>query len=252
MEPGKLWNEYLVQQNPDTREKLITAYLPLVRTIAGRLAIKVTHLMHQEDLEGYGVIGLMEAINKFDPHQGVGFETFAYHRIRGAMLDELRRQSWVPRTVWQRQQAIKAAREKLVQQGCEVTDNLLAEMTGLTAGEVRRQLAQINAGQVCSLDEELTSGDGETLRRGDMVEDENSPDPLDIISETEDKTMLVEAIKHLKERDQLILSLYYQEELTLKEIGAVLEVSESRVCQLHGKALERLKKILWEKINQGR
>ncbi|WP_031518118.1 sigma-70 family RNA polymerase sigma factor [Desulfofalx alkaliphila] len=260
MEPEKLWKEYTKLRRVggnetalnSIRDKLITAYLPLVKNIAGRLAIKIPFFMQQEDLESCGVIGLMEAVDKYDMSLGVGFETFAYHRIRGAMLDELRRQNWVPRTVWQRQQAIKRAREKLEQEGQPVTERALAELTGLSAAEVRRLLSETNIGQLYSLDDEISNGEGSVVRRGDMIEDTDSPDPLIIIDELEDKRLLVESIEELNKREKLLLALYYQEKLTLKEIGVVLEVSESRVCQLHSKAIKSLRQKLRDKLSLGR
>ncbi len=244
MELNKLWDDFLNKQCSDAREQIIIHYLPLVRSIAGRLAVKAPHFMQQDDLENYGVIGLMEAVDKYNPQLGVGFEGFAYHRVRGAILDEIRRASWVPRVTWQRQQAVKKAREKIEQAGTPVTEEALAEAAGLTLEELHRLNTQTNAGQVYSLDEEIPGAEGESVRRTDFLEDPNSPDPLAVIDEIEEKRILTEAIASLNERDQLLLALYYQEGLTLKEIGAVLEVSESRVCQLHSQALKKLKKAI--------
>ena len=244
MELNKLWNDFLNKQNSQAREQIIIHYLPLVRSIAGRLAVKAPHFMQQDDLENYGVIGLMEAVDKYNPQLGVDFEGFAYHRVRGAILDEIRRASWVPRITWQRQQAVKKAREKLEQAGVPVTQQALAEAAGLAVEELHRLNTQANANHVYSLEEEITGGEGERVRRTDFLEDRNSPDPLAVIDEIEDKRILTEAIASLNERDQLLLALYYQEELTMKEIGAVLEVSESRVCQLHKQALKKLRKAV--------
>ncbi len=244
MELKKMWDDLLINQSSEAREKIIIAYLPLVRNIAGRLAVKAPRFMQQEDLENYGVIGLMEAVDKYDPKMGVGFESFAYYRIRGAILDEIRRASWVPRSVWQRQQAIKAAREKIEQTGMSVTENALAEETGLSAKEVRRLNRQVNAAQIYSLDEEINDATGNSMQRTDLLADPYSPDPQNLLDETEEKRILTEAISLLSEREQLLLALYYQEGLTLKEIGEVLEISESRVCQLHGQAIKRLRKII--------
>ncbi|MEG6617311.1 FliA/WhiG family RNA polymerase sigma factor [Peptococcaceae bacterium 1198_IL3148] len=244
MDNDSLWQAYVTQPSAELREKLILNYLPLVRTIAGRLAVKMPYFMQQADLESCGTMGLIEAVDKFDLSMGVAFETFAYHRIRGAMFDELRRQNWVPRTIWQRQQAVKAAKEKLAQSGEPVTELAVANGAGLTLEELRQVTGQWNASQMYSLDEEIHNGEGDAVRRTDLLADDDSPDPLTIIDELEDKRILADAIATLKERDRLVLALYYQEELTLKEIGSVLEVSESRVCQLHSRAVKNLRKIL--------
>jgi RNA polymerase sigma factor for flagellar operon FliA len=244
----KLWQAYTIQPSRELREKLILNYLPLVRSIAGRLAVKMPYFMQQHDLESCGTMGLIEAVDKFDPTVGASFETFAYHRIRGAMFDELRRQNWVPRTIWQRQQAVKAVKEKLAQNNEPVTEMAVAKELGISLEELRQLTRQSSANQLYSLDEEIYNGEGDAVRRADLLEDDNSPDPLLIIDELEDKKILAEAIGTLKERDQLVLSLYYQEELTLKEIGSVLEVSESRVCQLHSRAIKNLRMVLENKI----
>lgn len=244
MDTARLWQQYVSQRDASAREKLILHYLPLVKTIAGRLAVKIPYFMQVEDLESCGVMGLIEAVDKFDPEQGVAFETFAYHRVRGAMYDELRRQNWVPRTLWQRQQAVKAAREKLEQQGQQVAEQSLAQEAGITVEELRQLARLSNASHIYSLDEELYNQEGDAVRRAELLEDDHSPDPLAIIDELADKEMLADAIKTLKERDRLVLALYYQEELTLKEIGTILEVSESRVCQLHSRVIKKLRKIL--------
>ncbi|MTI80174.1 MAG: FliA/WhiG family RNA polymerase sigma factor [Firmicutes bacterium] len=248
MKLDKLWEDYLGQKSEEKKEKLILRYLPLVKNIAGRLAVKIPHFMQQDDLESCGVLGLMEAVDKFDPSVGVNFETFAYQRVRGAMIDELRRQNWVPRTIWQKHQAVKLTREKLEQDGQAVTEELLARSAGMSLDELRQITNQSNAVQMQSLDEDIYGKDGDVSRRGDMVEDINSPNPLDFISEQEDKVLLAQAIEKLRDRDKLVLSLYYKEELTLKEIGAVMEVSESRVCQLHSKAIKKLREMIQQML----
>ncbi|MCD5406076.1 MAG: FliA/WhiG family RNA polymerase sigma factor [Desulfotomaculum sp.] len=252
-ETGDLWAQFFdcrkisvlnKQEFAAIREKLIINYLPLVRNIAGRLAVKVPFFLQQDDLESCGIIGLMEAVDKFDPDLGVAFESFAYHRIRGAMLDELRRQNWLPRTVWQKQQLIKSAHLKLQQNGQEVTEKALVKATGISLPELREITSPVNSGQVYSLDEDVYSTEGDAVRRGDLVEGPDSFEPLEEISKAEDAKILAVAVEALNKREKLILALYYQEKLTLKEIGKVLAVSESRVCQLHSQAIKRLKKAL--------
>ncbi|SHH11095.1 FliA/WhiG family RNA polymerase sigma factor [Desulforamulus hydrothermalis] len=243
------WEKYLASRDEAARRQLILHYLPLVKHLAGRLAVKLPAFIPKEDLEGYGVIGLMEALDKFDPAMGSSFDTYAYHRIRGAMLDEVRRQNWLPRTTWQKFQAVKSTRERLErEQGKVVSDELLAKEMGITTEELHRLLGHGSRMYWQSLDEELTGLDGSSVSKLDTVEDAGSPDPLSIVEEKENKRLLTLAIEKLGQRDKLILSLYYWEGLTLKEIGRVLEVSESRVCQLHAQVMKKLRHTLQEMI----
>lgn len=245
MQVEVLWQQFLSHGNQEDRHQLILHYLPLVKHIAGRMAVKAHPLLSHDDLENCGVIGLMEAIDKFDPNLGVTFEAYSYQRIRGAMLDEIRRQNWLPRAAWKRVQSLKTAREKLeMKLGRQVTGEDLANELSITVSEVNQLLACTNKAYILSLDEEISGQDGNHLKKSDTMEDINSPDPLHIIEDHESRKLLVEALEKLNERDRLMLSLYYQEGLTLKEIGLVLEISESRVCQLHSKAMDRLRKLL--------
>ncbi|MEW5898344.1 MAG: FliA/WhiG family RNA polymerase sigma factor [Bacillota bacterium] len=247
MSSAQLWSEFQKSKSEELRQQLILSYLWLVRYLAGRLAVRLPAAINQEDLESCGVLGLLEAIDKFDPALGKDFESYAYVRIRGAMLDELRRVNWIPRTIWQKLQALRAAREKLENHGeGVVTEEAVAREVGWEAAEVRRLEAHSRRIYAVSLDEMAATAGGETVRLGDAIPDESSPDPLDLVVEEDDRQLLVKAIESLNDKDRLVLSLHYQKGLTLKEIGKVLEVSESRVCQLHGRALSRLRKKLEE------
>lgn len=245
------WEKFITTRDKEARQKLIIHHLPLVKHLAGRVAVKLHALIQREDLESYGVIGLMEALDKYDPAMGNNFDSYAYHRIRGAMLDEVRRQNWLPRTAWQKLQLLKRTRERLeAELGQAVSDEVLAREMGIPVEELHQLIFHANRMYLQSLDEELSGNDGSLMSKLDLVEDINSPDPLSIVEEKENKRLLTQAIEMLGERDKLILSLYYSEGLTLKEIGQVLEVSESRVCQLHTQVMKRLRETLQDMLNR--
>ncbi len=247
MSTGQLWSQYQKTKSEELRQQLVISYLWLVKYLAGRLAVRLPAAINQEDLESCGVLGLLEAIDKFDPAMGRDFESYAYMRIRGAMLDELRRVNWIPRTIWQKLQAVRAAREKLENcLGEAVTEEAIAREVGWEVTEVRRLDAHSRRVYAVSLDEMATTASGETVRLGDIISDETSPDPLELVTEEDNRHLLVKAIESLNEKDRLVLSLYYQKGLTLREIGEILEVSESRVCQLHARAINKLRKKLKE------
>jgi len=245
----QLWEKFIFTRDGAARHQLILRYLPLVKHLAGRVAVKVPSFVQREDLESYGVIGLMEALDKYDPTMGNSFDSYAYHRIRGAMLDEVRRQNWLSRTAWQKLQNLKITRERLEAEfGQGVSEEVLAGEMGISLDELHQLISDANKMYLMSLDDEIPGSDGSPVRKLDLVEDSNSPDPLTIVEEKENRRLLIEAIEKLNERDKLVLSLYYSDGLTLKEIGRVLEVSESRVCQLHSQAMKRLRKILQEAL----
>jgi RNA polymerase sigma factor for flagellar operon FliA len=249
MEPKKLWEAYISNRDKKAREKLILMYLPLVKHLSGRLAVRLPISISYEDLEGYGVIGLIESIEKFNPAKGVSFETFAYRRIRGAIIDEVRKLYWVPRTLWQKLQAVNAERERLRRiNGDNVTDEQVAASLNISIAELHKTSNCYNQLNMNSLDEVLTSSDGDSVRLGNLIPDPNSPDPLDVVEEQDGRRILAEAVNSLNEKDRLVMALYYQERLTLKEIGQILEVSESRVCQLHARAMSRLRQKIKEML----
>jgi len=249
MDLEKLWEAYGNNRDKQAREKLILMYLPLVKQLSGRLAVRLPIGISHEDLEGYGVIGLIESIEKFNLSKGVSFETFAYRRIRGAMIDEVRKLYWVPRTLWQKLQAVNAEKERLRRiYNDSVTDEQVAASLNITIAELNKICNYYNQLNMNSLDEVLTSSDGDSVRWGNLIPDPNSPDPLDVIEEQDGHRILAEAVNSLAEKDRLVMALYYQENLTLKEIGLVLEVSESRVCQLHARAMSRLRQKIKEML----
>lgn len=234
-----LWERYNKTRDPASRDELIIKHLGLVKYLAGRLVLAAPPFMTQEDLEGYGVIGLLDAIDKFDQKLGTAFKNYAYTRIRGAILDEIRKQNWIPRSKWQKFSQLNQAREKLQQNGNSFYEHELAQVMGMASSDIRKLAAEYYSAFPVSLDD--TAGHENEMVLVDAISDPNSPDPLAVITERNEKETLVEAINELSERDRLVLALYYQEELTLKEIGSILDVTESRVCQLHAKVLQKLR-----------
>ncbi|MGI6491270.1 MAG: FliA/WhiG family RNA polymerase sigma factor [Peptococcaceae bacterium] len=240
-----VWREYYRSRDENLRDELVLAHLNLVKYLAGRLAIRLPAHISQEDLESYGVFGLLEAVEKYNPDLGVSFKSYAYNRIRGAMLDEVRKQNWVSRTTWQRVQRLNTTREKLQKElGVQPTNEVLAAAMKITVPELHKLSAQASMMAVSSLDETVPTSSGETVCLRELIADDAISDPLEIIEGEEDKRLLGQAIGELPDKDLTVLSLYYQEGLTLKEIGKVLDVSESRVCQIHTRALKRLREKL--------
>lgn len=240
-----LWNAYAEGRSQRAYDELIYSYLPLVRFIVSRLNFKLPNHLEQEDLVSYGIFGLMEAIKKFDYTRGVKFETYASQRIRGAIVDALRREQWAPRSVADKLKELQRAYQKFENAGIvDVTETQLAEEMGISIKELRDIMAEICQLSVVSLDEFLHGHDMENICRVDTLSDPSSPNPIANILEDEFKDYLSAAIDELPEKDRVVISLYYYEELTLREIGKVLEVSESRVSQLHARALMRLRENL--------
>ncbi|MEB3327850.1 MAG: FliA/WhiG family RNA polymerase sigma factor [Candidatus Sericytochromatia bacterium] len=241
-----LWQQYTSKPDLATRERLVLEYLPLVKYVVGRLAVTLPPTVDAEDLLGYGVMGLIMAIERFSPEKGFKFETFAISRIRGAVIDELRSQDWLPRSVRQKAKELEATIRGLENElGRTASDQELAARLGVGVEDLPRSLSEITA-PVLSLDELVSaSDDGQKLSWLDTLPD----DRLGPAAQLDHEAMLDvlgQAIDMLPERERLLVSLYYHEGLTLKEIGAVLGVTESRVCQLHGQAMGRLR----TRINQ--
>ncbi len=239
----KLWKTYKKNPgNPQLREQLILKYLHLVRYVVSRLPITLPISIAPEDLISYGTMGLMEAVERFDPDRGLKFETYAVTRIRGSIIDQLRFQDWIPRGVRKRSRELGETMQRMEEElGRAPTDEELAAELGVSRQKVQTMLAETQ-NLVLSLDDTYGSdpgGSGMTLL--DMVEDKNSPDPQGEFEAGELRKRLAEAIASLPEREKLLIALYYHENMTLKEIGEVICVSESRVCQLHAQAILRLR-----------
>ena len=238
----KLWEEYGKSKSPEIREKIIINYAPLVKVVAGRLSMYLGYNVEYEDLVSYGVFGLIDAIDKFDYEKGIKFETYASLRIRGSILDQIRKMDWIPRTLRQKQKKMDAAISKIeLEKGTGATEEELANEIGITEEELTVWRGQTNISNVISLDEFVESGgERENIRDKSSTFDM----PEDVVERNELKQMIKDSLETLTEKERKVILLYYYEELTLKEISNVLEVSESRVSQLHTKALFKMKSRL--------
>jgi len=237
----KLWLEFLKKPSPELREKIIIEYAGLVKIVAGKLSIYLGHNVEYDDLVGYGTFGLIDAIDKFDYGKGVKFETYASLRIRGAILDQIRKMDWLPRTVRQKQKRIDAAYNKIeAETGRLATDEEIAAELEISVDELDSWQAQTKAAGVLSLDDYMEQGhEGGISSISDGAEDYHQPEQ--IYEKQEIRQILLETLESLTEKEKKVILLYYYEELTLKEISAVLEVSESRISQLHTKAIQKLR-----------
>jgi RNA polymerase sigma factor FliA len=244
-----LWRRYKVDGDASARERLVVAYSPLVKFVAGRLGAGLPSHVDDADLISYGLMGLIGSIERFEPERGIKFETFAMTRIRGAIIDELRSLDWVPRSVRSRAREIEAAQAKLEHELQRApTEEELAAKLGVEPEELRSSLLDIANSSVYALDELWTISDssGDSVSLLDTISDPRADDPQESLASSEVKDRLTEGISSLPEREQLVIALYYYENLTLREIGEVLGVTESRVSQLHTKAVMRLKSALQE------
>ncbi len=247
-EAGKkrLWDDYCRLQSTELREKLILEYAPLVKLVAGRLSMYLGYNVEYEDLCSYGIFGLIDAIDKFDPRKGIKFETYASLRIRGAILDQIRKNDWIPRTIRQRQRQIEAAmRDIETEQGRPATDEELAAALGITDDELLDWQSQMKLTNVVSLNEFMESG---SEVAGDSSMGAHFKSPEEVIGNAELKEMLMGALELLTEKERSVILFYYYEELTLKEIANILGVSESRISQLHTRALEKMRTRLGDYI----
>ncbi len=240
-----LWSSYRRTGAPDAREALINRYVHLARHAVDRLAVRESGCLSRDDLISHALLGLIEAVERYDPDRGVKFETYATTRIRGAVADALRAMDWVPRSVRQTQAAIRDAYAGLeARLGRPATDEEAAESLGMSLEGFQEALTEIGQGMVFSLEDGLQpQADAEgALSLSDVLAGE--PDPASHTERQERKRILAEAIGRLPERERLVVGLYYYEDLTLKEIGCVLGVTEARACQIHTRALLRLNGFL--------
>jgi len=239
-----LWRKYRVSRDRQLRDRLILTYAPLVKFVAGRLGSGLPAHVDEGDLVSYGLLGLIGAIERYDPDRDVKFETYAIARIKGSIIDELRAMDWVPRSVRARARDIERAIGELeAQTGRAPTDKEIAAKLGVSQDELGENLLEISRSSIAALDElwTISSSGGDQVALIDTIEDTQGPEPQAALAQTEMREALGEAIARLPEREKLVVTLYYYEELTLREIGEVLGVTESRVSQLHTKAILRLK-----------
>jgi len=244
-ETQPLWREYAKSKDQAARDRLILTYAPLVKYVAGRLGSGLPAHVDENDLVSYGLLGLIGAIERFDPARDIKFETYAIARIKGSIIDELRAMDWVPRSVRSRARDIERAIGELERKLHRApADEEIAERLGVSTDDLNDSLTEIGRSSIAALDELWTissGGGGDQVALIDTIEDTQGPEPQSELAQTELKEALGEAIARLPEREKLVVTLYYYEELTLREIGEVLGVTESRVSQLHTKAILRLK-----------
>jgi RNA polymerase sigma factor FliA len=242
-----LWRRYKNDGSDKAREQLVVAYSPLVKYVAGRMSSGLPAHVEEADLISYGLLGLINAIERFDLTREIKFETYAITRIKGAIIDELRALDWVPRSVRARAREIEKAHAKLEHQLHRTpTDDEMARELKISTNEFQEALVKISTSTVVALDElwAVSDSSGDAVSLLDTLQDPDAPDPEQLLAQSEVKDRLADAIAALPEREKLVIALYYYENLTLREIGEVLGVTESRISQLHTKAVLRLKSRL--------
>lgn len=238
-EKKKLWVEYAKGKTPEIRERLILEYAPLVKLVAGRLSMYLGYNVEYDDLVSYGIFGLIDAIDKFDSMKEVKFETYASLRIRGAILDQIRKMDWIPRTIRQRQKKIDAVVKGIeAAKGRNATDEEIAQALGISGDEYGEWQSQMKITNIVSLNEFMEQG---TEVPAENNKSTHFDSPEEVIEKEELKKVLAEALAVLTEKERRVIELYYYEDLTLKEISNILEVSESRISQLHTRGLQKLK-----------
>ncbi len=246
-ELGEIWRQYKTAGDRALRDRLILTYAPLVKYVAGKLGSWLPPHVEEGDLISYGLLGLIGAIERFDPDRDIKFETYAISRIKGSIIDELRAMDWVPRSVRARARDIERAMAELeAKLGRAPTDEEIAKKVGLTQDELSDSLTEISRSSIAALDElwTVSSTGGDQIALIDTIEDTQGPEPQSAFQQTEMREAVAVAISRLPEREKLVIALYYYENLTLREIGEVLGVTESRISQLHTKAVLRLKSRL--------
>ncbi|MCQ2080682.1 MAG: FliA/WhiG family RNA polymerase sigma factor [Lachnospiraceae bacterium] len=239
VQKARLWSDYARTKSTELREQLILEYAPLVKLVAGRLSMYLGYNVEYEDLCSYGIFGLIDAIDKFDTMKDVKFETYASLRIRGSILDQIRKMDWIPRTIRQRQRQIDNIMKEIeATKGRPATDEEIATGLGVSNEEYAEMQSQMKITGVVSLNEFMETGAEVPSEQTTQYRFETPEEALD---KEELKQKLIEALQLLTEKEQKVVTLYYYEDLTLKEIANILEVSESRVSQLHTKALAKMK-----------
>jgi RNA polymerase sigma factor for flagellar operon FliA len=240
---AQLWSDYVADRDPGLRDRLILHYAPLVKYVAGRVGSGLPAHVEQADLVSYGTFGLIDAITRFEPTREVKFESYAMSRIRGAIIDELRNTDWIPRSVRMKARHFERTVAELeARLHRSPTDEEVAEAMEMDVEEIRKFLGQLSLVNVVALDELLTDEDGGGAPRlGDTLQDVNALDPQAMAEHGEARQFLARAVEQLPEREKVVVSLYYFEGLTLADIGRVLGVTESRICQLHTKAVLHLR-----------
>lgn len=242
MQEAALWKQYIQTKDPKLKEELILKYMPLVKIIAGRLSLYFGTNVEYDDLISYGTLGLLDAIEKYDINKGVKFETYAYLRIKGTIIDNIRSLDWVPRSIRQKAKEIEKAYHDLENEGKKATNQEIAKKLNITVEELSKIQDKVSAGMIISLDNYIDQNSESKI--GSIYDFVNQPE--DFIENDELKNILKKEIDNLNDNERMVITLYYFEELTVKEISKIMGISESRVSQLHTRSLMKLR----GKINQ--
>jgi len=248
----ELWKEYKSTGSKVAKDKLLVEYAHIVKYITYRIGVNLPQSVDRDDLMSSGILGLIRAVETFDIERGLKFETYASHKVRGAILDELRALDWVPRSVRQKSRDLQKVFAKLENKlGRPAYDDEVCKELGVSIEEYEMLLSEVTPTTIISLEESLPnrSTDSKELKIVDTIEDPGGDNPLLSLGFEELKQILKSTISHLPEKEKLVIALYHYEELTLKEIGVVLDISESRVSQIHSKAILKLRSKLLQKIN---
>ncbi|TDT68571.1 RNA polymerase sigma-28 (SigD/FliA/WhiG) subunit [Hypnocyclicus thermotrophus] len=238
----ELWIEYKKTGNLEVREQLIIKYIPLVKYVVGKMITNLPRTVEYDDLVEYGIIGLLDAVEKYDLSKNINFKTYAVTRVRGSIYDELRSQDWVPRSVRKLAKDIEKAYIQLEKEtGKEPTEEEIAVFLGIPQKKIEELYSKVDLGNISSLDDIVYDNGESKTTLVNLIEDKNVESPEEKLQKEEVKQLLIEKLKELKEKERLVLTLYYYEKLTLKEIGEILSISESRVSQIHSKAILKLR-----------
>lgn len=236
--PQELWKRYHRRADTNTENALVQQYLPLVRSVMGRLAMTLPEHVDHDDLNSAGLVGLLQALRNYDPACGTSFETYARVRIRGAMLDELRRMDWVPRTVHEKARRIQDAMSKLEQRlGRVPSETQIARALNISVSEYNDLLAEIRPATFVCLDAAGTADNGESGTLSDVIADPADCGPVEQVSQRELKHLILDRLKELPDIQRKVLALYYGEDMHLREIAEVFNLTESRICQIHSQAI---------------
>ncbi len=248
----KMWKKYKRTKSNQIREDIVKKYLYLVKYVAGRVAISLPPNVEFNDLVSYGILGLFDAITKYDVSQGNKFETYAVSRIRGSIMDELRKLDWAPRLLRKRAREVEKKGKELEEKlGRLATDHEVAKALRISTDELNSIYSDLNSTAFLSLDEVWQNDDGnKPISRLQTIEDSLITNQLNYVNQSEVKDILSNVIDDLPEKEKLVIVLYYYENLTLREIGEILDVSESRVCQIHTKVVTRLRGYLSKKFGE--
>lgn len=237
-----LWSKYKAAHDPKIKEQIILKYANLVKFVAGRLMITLPPSVEVGDLESAGIIGLIDAIDRFDPQYGVKFESYAIPRIKGSMLDELRKLDWIPRSIRSKTRELeKVIAELEHEKGRPALDEEISQRLNISLEDYFNLLKEVSSVSLLSLDSAIFTDEGNKGELHNVIEDKEEAEPDEAINRDELKELIIRAIDDLPETERLVIALYYYEELTLKEIGQVLQLSESRISQIHTKTILSLR-----------